>query len=163
MVKLPRPCSYDADDRELLKQVVAYYHRTLLDRAPEALEYLARRGLKDPEMVERFRDRVCRPDAGVSAAGEEPGGGGRAARALAEARDPPRESGHEHFNGSVVFPIFGEAGDVLGLFTGAKSPPGFARAPLCTSTFRPSPRGVEHLKPLRPRARSSSAKPSSTP
>jgi DNA primase len=50
---LPPPVDLDADDQELLQQVVAFYHRTLLD-SPEALAYLHRRGLRNSELVERF-------------------------------------------------------------------------------------------------------------
>ena len=53
MRMLPPPVDLDADDQELLQQVVAFYHRTLLD-SPEALAYLHRRGLRNSELVERF-------------------------------------------------------------------------------------------------------------
>ena len=38
----------------MLSQVVDYYHSTLLD-SPEALAYLARRKIDDPEVITRFR------------------------------------------------------------------------------------------------------------
>ena len=38
----------------MLSQVVDYYHATLLD-SPEALAYLARRKIDDPEVIARFR------------------------------------------------------------------------------------------------------------
>jgi len=38
MTKLSSPVAFDADERDLLKQVVEYYHRTL-KQSPEALSY----------------------------------------------------------------------------------------------------------------------------
>ena len=52
--KLDAPISSDAADREVLGQVVDYYHDTL-KQSPEALKYLESRGLTHPEMVERFK------------------------------------------------------------------------------------------------------------
>ena len=52
--KLPAPLKAEAEDRELLLQVVGYYHETL-KQSPEALAYLESRGLRSSEMVERFR------------------------------------------------------------------------------------------------------------
>ena len=52
--KLPPPVARDADDRELLLQVVGYYNETL-KQSPEAMKYLESRGLKSPEIIDRFR------------------------------------------------------------------------------------------------------------
>ena len=52
--KLEPPVNAAADDRAALKQVVDYYHATL-KQSPEALEYLAGRGLKSSEMIEVFK------------------------------------------------------------------------------------------------------------
>jgi len=51
---LPTPVPADGDDQAVLDQVVAFYHQTL-KQAPEALAYLAARGLGHPELVETFR------------------------------------------------------------------------------------------------------------
>jgi DNA primase len=52
--KLAAPVAFDADDAALLDQVIGYYHETL-KQSPEALAYLAARGLSHPELIERFR------------------------------------------------------------------------------------------------------------
>lgn len=52
--KLDPPVSAGADDQEVLRQVVDYYHETL-KASPEALRYLESRGLTHPEMLERSR------------------------------------------------------------------------------------------------------------
>ena len=53
MRSLPSPIAFDADDQAPLNQTVDYYHQTLL-ASPEALAYLAARGLDHPELVTCF-------------------------------------------------------------------------------------------------------------
>jgi DNA primase len=112
--KLAPPVAPDADDRAALSQVVAYYHEEL-KKSPEALAYLEKRGLRSSEMVERFKLGFANRTLGYRLplrnrkAGEELRG--RLARL-----GILRESGHEHFAGSLVIPIFGEGGEVLGLY-----------------------------------------------
>ena len=43
-----------SDDQALLNQVIGYYHEAL-KQSPEALAYLAKRGLDHPELVDTFR------------------------------------------------------------------------------------------------------------
>src|SRR5580658_7690910 len=50
---LPAPVSLDADDQALLAQAIDYYHERL-KQGPEALGYLAKRGINDAQMIERF-------------------------------------------------------------------------------------------------------------
>jgi DNA primase len=52
--KLPPPVAREADDRVLLLQVVDYYNETL-KQSPEAMKYLESRGLKSPEIIDRFK------------------------------------------------------------------------------------------------------------
>jgi DNA primase len=112
--KLEAPIDSDADDRAALAQVVAYYHEQLA-QSPEALQYLERRGLRSSEMVERFklgfanRTLGYRLPAKNRKAGEE-------LRGRLTRLGILRESGHEHFAGSLVVPIFGESGEVLGVY-----------------------------------------------
>jgi len=63
--KLDAPISADAADREVLGQVVDYYHDTL-KQSPEALRYLESRGLTHPEMAGRFKLGFANRTAGVS-------------------------------------------------------------------------------------------------
>jgi len=44
----------DADDAQMLAQVIAYYHQTL-KQTPEALAYLEKRGLAAPELIDYFK------------------------------------------------------------------------------------------------------------
>jgi len=52
--KLPAALESDAEDAKLLMQVIDYYHQTLKQH-PEALAYLEKRGLTDPEAIDRFK------------------------------------------------------------------------------------------------------------
>jgi hypothetical protein len=112
--RLAAPVDFDADDRELLRQVVGYYHATLKE-SPEALGYLEKRGLVSSEIVDRFqlgyanRTLGLRLPATAWKAGSE-------IRGRLQKLGIIRETGHEHFNGSLVIPILGEAGEVLGVY-----------------------------------------------
>ena len=53
-VRWPRRWSGRRDDAQLLAQVVDFYHRALLD-SPDALGWLARRRIDDPEAIAGFR------------------------------------------------------------------------------------------------------------
>jgi DNA primase catalytic core len=143
--KLPAPVEPDADDQKLLRQVLDYYHQTL-QQSPEALKYLADRGLTGSEMIERFhlgfanRTLCYRLPAKNRAAGAE-------IRGRLQKLGILRESGHESYNGSVVFPIFGEQGEVLGLY-GRKITPNLRKGtPL--HLYLPGPhRGVWNIEAL---------------
>ena len=52
--RLACPLSDDAEESELIAEVVDYYHQTLLE-APEAQAYLEKRGIWGPEAVSRFK------------------------------------------------------------------------------------------------------------
>ena len=112
--KLETPLEQEADDRELMKQVAAYYHETL-KQSPEALAYLERRGLQHPEVIERFklgfanRTLAYRLPAKNRATGAQ-------MRGRLQQLGILRESGHEHFNGSLVMPVFDEHGAVREMY-----------------------------------------------
>jgi len=113
--RLGLPFDPAATDAELLGQVVEFYHERLL-KTPDALEYLASRGLRCEEAIEKFRlgfsDRTLGlriPEANRKAGAE--------IRARLQGLGLMRESGHEHFSGSVVLPVFtasGEVGEMYG-------------------------------------------------
>ena len=112
--KLPAPVSRDADDRALLLQVVSYYQETLKE-TPEALRYLESRGLKSSEMVERFRMGFANRTLGYRLP-EKNRVAGAELRGRLEKVGILRESGHEHFNGSVVIPVMNLEGEVVEMY-----------------------------------------------
>src|ERR1700674_1840465 len=112
--KLPAPVSRDADDRALLLQVASYYHETLKE-TPEALKYLESRGLKSSEMIERFRMGFSNRTLGYRLPAKNRVAGAEL-RGRLEKAGILRESGHEHFNGSVVIPVFNLEGEVVEMY-----------------------------------------------
>jgi len=97
---LPPPVALDVDDQRLLNQVIDYYHETL-KRSPEALAYVEKRGLRSSEMVERFKLGYANRTLGYRVPErnrKEPGD----LRSRLIALGIMRESGHEHFAGSLV-------------------------------------------------------------
>jgi len=105
--KLAAPVTLDADDRALLAQVVDYYHETL-KASPEALAYLQSRGLDHPELIDRFRLGYANRTLGLRLP-EKNRKAGADIRGRLERIGIYRASGHEHFAGSLVVPVFGPA------------------------------------------------------
>jgi hypothetical protein len=103
--KLAPPVTLDADDRRLLAQVVDYYHETL-KASPEGLAYLQSRGLDHPELIERFRLGLANRTLGLRLP-EKNRKAGADIRGRLERIGIYRASGHEHFAGSLVVPVFG--------------------------------------------------------
>ena len=102
---LPAPVEGDGDDRKLLSQVVDYYHEAFKGSL-EAQCYLQHRGLMSSEMVERFRIGFANRTLGYRLP-EKHRAAGEKMRGALQRIGILRESGHEHFNGSIVVPIFG--------------------------------------------------------
>jgi DNA primase catalytic core len=106
--------STETEAHALLNQVINYYHETLL-QSPEALAYLDKRGLGNRELIERFKLGYANRTLGYrlpmrqTKAGEQ-------LRGQLEAIGIYRDSGHEHFNGSLVVPVFNSAGDVVEVY-----------------------------------------------
>ena len=102
--KLPCPLDIEADDGELLDQVSDYYHQRLM-QSQAALDYLASRGLDDQALVERFRIGFADRTLGLRLPDRNRKEGAALRARLQDVGVFRKESGHEHFNGSVVFPI----------------------------------------------------------
>jgi DNA primase len=100
---LPAPVVIDADDQALLQQVVAYYHERL-KQSPEALQYLMSRGLNHPELIDTFKLGLADRTLGLRLPNKQRKEGAEI-RTRLEKLGVYRESGHEHFNGSLVVPI----------------------------------------------------------
>ena len=112
--KLPAPVTAEAGDRELLLEIVGFYQETLHE-SPEAMRYLESRGLHSAEMVERFRLGFANRTLGYRLEAKNRAGGA-AVRGRLQRLGIYRESGHEHFNGSLVIPIINPAGDVMEMY-----------------------------------------------
>lgn len=112
--RLPAPIQINADDHELVEQVVDFYHATF-NESPEAQAYLEQRGLTHPELVERFRIGFANRTLGYRIPKKRATGGSEA-RGRLEEIGIYRPSGHEHFNGSIIVPITDPTGQVVEVY-----------------------------------------------
>ena len=88
--RLAAPIEAQAGDREILRQVVAYYHETLKE-SPEALRYLESRGLTHPEMIEHFKLGFANRTLGYRLPEKNRKAGAEMRGRLQTARHPARE------------------------------------------------------------------------
>ncbi|EKT5601612.1 toprim domain-containing protein [Escherichia coli] len=104
----------EAGRQQLLSRVVEFYHHTLLN-APEAVAYLEKRRLNHPELVAAFklgfanRTLAYRLPSKKVLAGEK-------IRTRLKATGVLRESGHEHFTGSLVVPVMDLNGQIREMY-----------------------------------------------
>ena len=112
--KLPPPVERDADDAATLEQVTAFYHETL-KQSPEALAYLEKRGLQSEEMIRHFRLGFANRTLGLRLPAKNRQTGA-AMRTRLQTLGIIRDTGHEHFNGSLVIPVFDAAGRVVEMY-----------------------------------------------
>jgi DNA primase catalytic core len=108
--KLPLLADPEATDADLAAAVVDHYAETLAS-SPEALGYLGKRGVDHPEAIEVFRLGFANRTLGYRLGPSQTKAGG-ALRARLQTLGFIRESGHEHFTGSLVVPILDEHGAV---------------------------------------------------
>ena len=101
--RLDSPLDAAADEAILLGQVADYYHQRL-SKTPAAVEYLRGRGVWSEEAAERFRLGFADRTLGLRLP-DKNRKEGAAIRARLQRLGLFRESGHEHFTGSVVLPI----------------------------------------------------------
>jgi DNA primase catalytic core len=112
--KLPPPVEREADDRALLLQVTDYYNEAL-KQSPEALKYLESRGLKSSEIIDRFKLGFANRTLGYRLPAKNRAAGAEV-RGRLQKLGIYRESGHEHFNGSLVIPVFNGQGEVVEMY-----------------------------------------------
>ena len=114
---LPPPVALDADDKTLLRQVLDYYAERLNDEAAgaPARAYLQKRGLGSPEAITAHRIGFADRTLGLRLPLKNRKDGAEI-RTRLERLGVYRESGHEHFNGCVVFPLLDASGEILGLY-----------------------------------------------
>ncbi|MBK8964242.1 MAG: toprim domain-containing protein [Candidatus Competibacteraceae bacterium] len=112
--KLDSPVTLEADDQALLDQVIDYYHATL-KQSPDALSYLAERGIDSPEAIECFKLGYADRTLGLRLPAKNRKAGAELRSRLVKV-GIYRDSGHEHFNGSLIVPIFDENGQVVEVY-----------------------------------------------
>ncbi len=109
--------AFDADNQALLNQVIDYYHDTL-KISPEVLAYLESRGFmgETAQMaVDTFKLSYANRTLGLRLPDKNRVAGSSIRRRLQDI-GIYRESGHEHFNGSLVIPVFDENNNVVEVY-----------------------------------------------
>ncbi|MGV8042619.1 MAG: CHC2 zinc finger domain-containing protein [Thermoanaerobaculaceae bacterium] len=146
VLKLPPPVAFDAEDHELLAQVVAYYHATLRT-SPEALAYLKKRGIDHPGAITTFQLGYADRTLGLRLPGKQRADG-QAIRERLQHLGVYRDTGREHLCGSLVIPIFDAAGQVSGMY--GRKVRDDLRAGTAYHLYLPGPhRGLWNLDALR--------------
>jgi hypothetical protein len=136
---------HSADDDVLLRGVFDYYHETL-KQSPEALAYLEKRGLRSAEMIERFRLGFANRTLAYRLPQKNRQTGAEV-RGRLQKLGVLRDSGHEHFNGSLLIPVLDAKGRIVQAY-GRKITPGL-RAGTPLHLWLPGPpRGVWNLEAL---------------
>jgi DNA primase len=107
---LPAPVALETDEQTALDQVIAYYHETL-KTSPNALEYLASRGLSHPDLIDTFKLGYSNRTLGLRLPDKNRKAGAEI-RSRLERAGIYRNSGHEHFSGSLVVPVIDRTGRV---------------------------------------------------
>jgi DNA primase catalytic core len=112
--KLPPPVEFNADDEALFGQVLDYYGERLKANQP-AIDYLKKRGLWHEEALQRFRIGYADRTLGLTLPHKNRKDGAEI-RTRLQRLGIYRKSGHEHFNGSLVFPIMDDGGAVSEIY-----------------------------------------------
>lgn len=112
--KLTPPLAANADSQTALKQVIDYYHETF-KQSPEVQEYLRSRGLEHTELIDRFKLGFANRTLGYRLP-EKNRKAGAELRGKLQEIGILRDSGHEHFNGSLVVPIMDEHGTITEVY-----------------------------------------------
>ena len=108
--KLSSPFDFTADDETVLKQVFDFYHERLFENQ-EALEYLYKRGLSN-ETIKTFKIGFADRTLGLRLPYSCNKEGMQSREKLKRLGILRPGTGHEHFNGCVVFPIIHTNGSV---------------------------------------------------
>ncbi len=111
--KLPTALDSEFDDARLLSQVIDYYHATL-KQSPEAQAYLQKRGIS-AEAVDYFKLGFANRTLGYRLPAKNRKEGS-AIRGQLQRIGLYRASGHEHFSGSIVFPVIDENNQITEVY-----------------------------------------------
>ncbi len=112
--KLPDLISPDEPDNTVLHKVLGFYHRALVAR-PEGMEWLRDRGLRDPEVITHFHLGLCDRTLGYRLP-KKNRKAGKQVRGQLRRLGILRQSGHEHFRGSLVVPFFDADNHVVNIY-----------------------------------------------
>lgn len=112
--RLPSTVAPDVADGALLGQVIDYYHATL-KQSPEALAYLKKRALDSEQIITHFKLGYANRTLGYRIP-TKTRKQGIEIRTRLQKLGILRPTGHEHFNGSLIIPVFDEQGTVCEIY-----------------------------------------------
>ena len=125
-------------------RVIDYYHETLQSTA-EAQAYLHARGLTHPDLVATFRLGYANRTLGLRLP-QKNRVAGADIRTRLQRIGVYRENGREHFNGSLVVPVFDAAGTIMEVYGRKVTPDHQLRPGTAKHLYLPGPhRGVFNL------------------
>jgi len=111
------PVSSEMSDRELVGATVRYYQQRLnRNDASDAVRYLERRGIWSEEANARFSIGFSDRSIGGLLPNPDLKPGKEIRARLAEVGIYRADTGREHFNGCIVFPVIGRDGEVLEIY-----------------------------------------------
>ena len=135
------PAMAAGDNAALLGRVIDYYHATL-KASTEARVYLDARGIYSDEGIERFKLGYANRTLGYQLPERQIKAGAEIRGAL-QRLGILRESGHEHFNGSLVVPVITPDGEIVEVYGRKILPASKLRAGTPLHLYLPGPhRGV---------------------
>ena len=112
--KLKSPVDFNADDQEALRQVIAYYC-SRIEINPATIDYMKKRGIYSAEAIAEFKIGYSDRTLGLHLPVKQVKAGKEIREKLADI-GIYRESGHEHFNGCLTFPILSEDGKITEIY-----------------------------------------------
>lgn len=112
--KLDSPLAANESDQALLQRVISFYHETL-KQSPEAIDYLEKRGLNDPALIDQFKLGYANRSLGYRLPQKNRKEGAEI-RGQLQQIGIIRDSGHEHFNGSLVIPVINESNEITEVY-----------------------------------------------
>jgi len=122
--------------QELLAKVVSFYQGSLKTE-PKAQAYLEKRGLMSPEAIEFFRIGYSNRKLSEILPSRQTNEGAKLRSQLIDIGIFRKHRGHEHFSGSVIFPVIDENGLIQEIY-GRKTTPAL-RAGTPKHTYLPGP------------------------
>ena len=112
--RLETPFDPEGSDADLFASVIDYYHERLL-KTPDALEYLASRGLHDLEMIKRFRLGFATEHSGF-AFPKRTGGQGSRSELDSKNLDSSANQVMNILTAPLVVPVFDESDQVAEIY-----------------------------------------------
>ena len=94
--------------QEDMQRIISFYHDALKHDI-EGQKYLEQRGLNDPELIETFKLGLANRTLGYQLPAKNRAAGKEIRTRLQEI-GILRQTGHEHFSGSLVVPVIDESG-----------------------------------------------------